>query len=76
MEVQTSAGARAYLVEIKPHAQTTLRTVSRKTKKYLREAMTVAVNHAKWDAAKAFCAERNWEFRVITEHELFGAAHG
>lgn len=72
MEVQTPSGLRAYLIEIKPHAQAELRPAKRKTQKYIREAMTVAVNHAKWTAAKAFCLERNWEFQVLTEHELFG----
>lgn len=76
MEVQTPTGPKAYLIEIKPHAQTMLRSVQRKSRKYLREAMTVAVNHAKWDAARAFCSERQWEFRILTEHELFGDRRG
>jgi hypothetical protein len=74
MEVQTATGRRAYLIEIKPKDQTQLRHVKRKTRKYLREAMQVAVNHAKWDAAKQFCQEQNWTFQVLTEEQLFGKA--
>ena len=72
MEVQTPNGVKAYLIEIKPKEQTQLRPTKRKTKKFLREAAIVAVNHAKWDAAKLFCQEHGWEFQVLTEDHLFG----
>lgn len=71
MEVQTTRGVQAYLIEIKPKDQTELRPVKRKTRKFLREAAIVAVNHAKWDAAKTYCESRGWEFRVLTEEHLF-----
>lgn len=76
METRTPAGPRAFLIEIKPHNQTQLRQTTRKTRKYLREAQIVAVNHAKWAAAEAFCRERGWTFQVLTEHELFGKTYG
>jgi hypothetical protein len=76
MEVQTPTGKQAYLIEIKPKQQTELRQVKRKTAKFLREAMQVAINHAKWDAARAHCQERGWTFQVLTEDHLFGGAHG
>jgi hypothetical protein len=72
MEVQTPTGLQTYLIEIKPKAQTEFRAVKRKTRKFLQEAAIVAVNHAKWDAAKAFCRERGWTFQVLTEDHLFG----
>lgn len=71
MEVQTPTGPKTYVIEIKPKAQTELRLIKRKTRKFLQEAGIVAVNHAKWDAAKEFCRERGWEFRVLTEDQLF-----
>lgn len=71
MEVQTPDGLKTYLIEIKPKAQTELRPVKRKTRKFLREAAVVAVNHAKWDAAKEFCRNRGWTFQVLTEDHLF-----
>jgi hypothetical protein len=74
LEAQTAEGRKGYLIEIKPKNQAQLRQPTRKTKKFLREAMTVAVNHAKWDAAKLFCKERDWTFVVLTEDELFTGA--
>jgi hypothetical protein len=34
------------------------------------EALEYAKNQAKWKAAKDFCADRKWEFQVMTEKEL------
>lgn len=72
MEVRTTNGTQTFLIEIKPKAQSELRHVKRKTKKFLQESMTVAINHAKWDAAERFCNERKWVFQVLTEEHLFG----
>lgn len=59
------------VVEIKPHAQTIEPTVqTRKTKKYLREVVTWGINNAKWQAATAFCARKNWQFRILNEYHL------
>lgn len=72
LETQTPTGPKAFLIEIKPKAQTELRPHTRKTKKLLREAAIVAVNHAKWDAARKVCATHNWTFLVVTEEcDLF-----
>lgn len=59
-----------YMLEVKPECQTVLRIPKRQTQKYLTEVKTYAVNQAKWHAAKAFCEEHGWEFKVITEHHL------
>jgi len=74
MEVQTASGQRVYLIEIKPKAQTELRAVKRKTRRYLKEAVAVAINHAKWEAAREFCVERQWTFQILTEDHLFKGA--
>jgi hypothetical protein len=61
------------IIEIKPHMQTMEpKTQKRKTKKYIREVATWAVNQAKWAAAHKFCHERGYEFKILTENELFG----
>ena len=39
-------------------------------KKYLNEAYEYAKNQAKWKAAQDYCADRMWEFKVMTEKEL------
>jgi hypothetical protein len=63
---------RKMLLEVKPKAQTQEPKVqSRKTKRYITEVMTYGVNQAKWKAAEDFCRNKGWEFRLITETELF-----
>ena len=42
----------------------------RKTKKYINQVKTYAINRYKWDAAKYFCKKRNWKFKVLTEQDL------
>ena len=60
------------LVEVKPEKQTKPPEKKKKvTKGYLTEIATWGINEAKWKAAREFCADRKWEFKVITEKELF-----
>ena len=62
---------KTYVVEVKPYKQTMPpKPRSRKTKSYLTECVTYAVNQAKWKAAKEFCEEHRIEFKVVTEKEL------
>ena len=72
IKVKESTGyLKKYLIEIKPKKQTTPpQKPQRQTKKYLYEAYEYAKNQAKWKAAKEFCEDRQWEFKVITEDEL------
>ncbi|NDB79942.1 head completion protein, partial [archaeon] len=59
------------VIEIKPKAQTMPPKMNGKqTKRMITEAMTYAVNEAKWKAAKEFCADRKYKFIILTEHEL------
>jgi len=55
------------IVEIKPKKQSLIesRTAS------AGERAVVAVNHAKWQAATAYCKSQGMTFRVITEDDLF-----
>jgi hypothetical protein len=55
----------AEMVEIKPSSQTLGEAKSQQDK-----AMAV-VNHAKWEAARAWCKSKGMGFRVITENEIF-----
>jgi hypothetical protein len=59
-----------YVIEIKPDSQTKMPTQKRKTKRYLQEAATYAVNQEKWRAADIFCQEHGWKFLVLTEKDL------
>lgn len=65
-------GLKKLVVEIKPAHQTNVpQPRSRKTRKYLTEVATFAVNQAKWQAAKEFCEQQGMSFLVLTERELF-----
>lgn len=72
IKVQESSGQiKKYLIEIKPKKQTTPPPKQqRQTKKYLYEAYEYAKNQAKWKAAEEWCADRGYEFKVLTENEL------
>jgi hypothetical protein len=59
-----------YVIEIKPDSQTKMPTQKKKTKRYLQEAATYAVNQEKWRAADIFCQEHGWKFLVLTEKHL------
>ena len=70
--MQESTGRiKRYLIEVKPKKETKPPAKpKRQTKGYIREAFEYARNQAKWKAAREFCADRMWEFKVITESEL------
>jgi len=62
---------KSSLIEVKPLRQTTPPPKpKRQTKGYIREAYEYARNQAKWEAAKEWCLDRGYEFRVFTEKEL------
>lgn len=57
----------AEVVEIKPKKQSLIE--SRKAS--AKDRAVVAVNHAKWAAAQAYCKQQGYTFRVVTEDDLF-----
>ncbi len=59
-----------YVLEVKPENQTKQPQQKRKTKRFIEESMTYAVNQSKWKAADEFCKDRGWEFKVLTERDL------
>ena len=72
IKVKESDGTiKKYMIEIKPSKQTVPpKKPQRQTKKYINEVYEYAKNQAKWDAAKEWCADRGYEFKIITENEL------
>tara|TARA_B100000886_G_scaffold237969_1_gene166737 strand:- start:4016 stop:4450 length:435 start_codon:yes stop_codon:yes gene_type:complete len=72
MKVKERGGkVRRYVIEVKPAKQTKPPVKpKRQTKGYIREAYEYAKNQAKWKMAREFCADRQWEFKVVTEKEL------
>lgn len=62
---------KIYLVEVKPSKQTMPPVFpGKQTQRYLIESLTYIKNEAKWAAAKEYCKDRGWEFKIITEKEL------
>ena len=61
------------MIEVKPLKQTKPpKKPKRMTKRFISEAKTFSVNMAKWDAAKQVCDKKGWEFRLLTEREIYG----
>ena len=57
---------KKFIIEIKPFKET---IQTKKTS--VRDAFVIAINYAKWEAAKAFCDKNGMGFKVLTEKELF-----
>jgi hypothetical protein len=57
----------AEVVEIKPKKQSLIESKAANAK----DRMVVAINHAKWKAAMAYCQSQGFTFRVITEDQLY-----
>ena len=68
---ESNGQIKKYIIEVKPKKQTAPPAKpKRQTKGYLREAFEYARNQAKWKEAREWCADRQWEFKVVTEKEL------
>ena len=67
---QKDDSVMTYVIEVKPEAQTKMPVQKKKTKRFLQEAATYAVNQEKWRAADIFCQEHGWKFLVLTEKDL------
>ena len=65
---------RTTVFEIKPKAQTVPPNIAKNKNKrrLIKEVAAWGTNQAKWKAAEAFCKDKNWDFKILTEHELFG----
>ena len=72
MKVRESDGSiKKYVIEVKPLKQCSPpKKPKRQTKRYINEAYTYAINQTKWKEAREYCADRQWQFKVITEKEL------
>ena len=67
-----SGKIRTMVVEIKPKRQVERpnQNPKRKTQAWQNSVKTWMINQAKWKAAKEFCADRNYEFKIMTEDDL------
>jgi hypothetical protein len=66
---------KCILIEIKPKRMTE-KPIIQENKKMSRTNMGKMrdwiINNAKWEAAKQYCLDRGWEFKILTEQEIFG----
>lgn len=63
------------LIEVKPLNQTQPpkpTEKNKKTKRYINECKTFAVNKAKWETIKQICKMKKWEFVILTENTFNG----
>ena len=69
---EQTGDVKRYVIEVKPKKQTRppVQTTKKRTKKYINEVKTYAVNEAKWKAADEWCKDRLLEFKIITEDQL------
>ena len=58
---------KAEIIEIKPKKQSLIESRVASA----RDRAIVAINHAKWASAKAYCQQQGLVFRVITEDDIF-----
>ena len=55
------------LIEVKPDNQVTMESAG----KSKHNQLAVALNMAKWEAARAYCKSKGLSFRVVTEKDMF-----
>ena len=68
---ENNGKVKKMIIEIKPKKQCVEPVPQkRKTKGYIFEVYEYAKNQAKWKAAKNYCLDRGYEFKVLTEDEL------
>jgi hypothetical protein len=73
LEINTPNGLKTWLVEIKPKKQCRQpEKRSKTTKTYVNEMKTWLINSEKWKCASKVAENRGWEFKILTEDDLFG----
>ncbi len=63
---------RCLVIEVKPKRETKMppQNPKKRTKSWAYSVKKWAVNDAKWKAARSFCADRKYEFKIMTEDDL------
>lgn len=78
MKVRQKDGTiKKFIVEVKPKKdmRPPTQTPKRRTKKWLKEVQTYAINRAKFKYANDFCRDRGLEFLILTEDHLAPKAY-
>ncbi|MAA58473.1 MAG: head completion protein [Cryomorphaceae bacterium] len=63
---------RSVVIEVKPKRQLKMpeKNPKRRTKSWAYDVNNWIINQAKWKAAEEYCADRQYEFRIMTEDDL------
>ena len=68
---ETTGKINKMIMEVKPKRQCMEpKRPKKKTRGYIYEVREYARNQAKWKAAKSYCLDRGYEFKILTENEL------
>lgn len=67
--LDAAGSPRKYLLEVKPFKETIL---TEKSSNYDR--INIAINEAKWAAARNFAKQYGFEFKILTEYDIFKTA--
>jgi len=68
---ETTGKINKMVIEVKPKRQCMEpKRPKKKTRGYIYEVREYARNQAKWKAAKSYCLDRGYEFKILTENEL------
>ena len=68
--IDANGKKKKVLIEIKPAKETKPPVYKRRTKNVLIAEAMFQQNTAKWAAARDFCLDQGWEFKIMTEKEL------
>lgn len=77
IEIKDNAGnVKMFVIEIKPERMTKEpKEPKRKTRasilRYVNDMKEYAKNCNKWDSAEKFCARKGYQFKLLTEKNLF-----
>lgn len=63
---------RNAIIEVKPKKdlKEPEKNPKRRTKSWAYQVKTWAINQQKWSAARKYCEDKGWDFRIFSEREL------
>jgi ribosomal protein S30 len=64
---------KTIMVEVKPKSQTKEPPRNKNKSKYMTEVARWGVNKKKWESAAKYCEDKGWEFKILTEADIFGS---
>lgn len=70
-EAKNQDQVTTYMIEIKPKKQTINPKPKKNKRAYLQECLIFEINNCKWTAAKKYCQDKGWVFKILTEENLF-----